>query len=239
MKKLLFGILKLPFFIIKCIMKIILWLLKHLFGFLFGWIPDLNENMSGEDFEEYVQAVLIRNGYKKVSLTKRSGDYGIDILAYKKGELYAFQCKFYQKPVGVSAVQQASAGCLYYNADRAIVVTNQRFTSQAYALAATNQVELWDGDHLEKLKRKANSHSLFHRFSYTNDEHEYAPVLTVLLESGYASDDLLIKKCSYTQSRAHYILEDLEFYGLVSTCNEYGEREIYFDDIDEAIHCLH
>lgn len=145
-------------------LKCIMWILKKVFGWIFGWIPDLDERMSGEQFEEYVQAVLMRNGYKDVTLTKRSGDFGVDILAKYKGESYAIQCKLYSRPVGVAAIQQAYTGCEYYGCDIPVVVTNQRFTSQAITLARSNGVELWDGERLKHLKRKANSRSLLRRY---------------------------------------------------------------------------
>lgn len=161
--KIIVWILKIPIYLLKWIGHFILFILKCLFGFLFGWIPDFDERMSGEEFEQYVQEILKRNGYKHVELTKRSGDYGVDILAQYKGEYYAFQCKKYAKPVGVAAVQQAYSGCQYYECDQAVVVTNHRFTAQAIALAQTNDVILWDGEKLDQLKRKANRRSLIHK----------------------------------------------------------------------------
>ena len=145
MKKCIIFILKIPFLLIKYILCFIKWILKMLFGWIFGWIPDFDERMSGEEFEEYVKEILKRNGFKSLELTKRSGDYGVDILGKYQGESYAIQCKKYAKPVGVAAVQQAYSGCQYYECDCAVVVTNHRFTAQAIALAHTNQVELWDG----------------------------------------------------------------------------------------------
>lgn len=240
MMKIFRFILKIPFYILKGIVKIILMILQMIFGFLFGWIPDINDRMSGEEFEQYVQEVLKRNGYKHVKLTKRSGDYGIDILAEYKGKDFAFQCKFYHKPVGVSAVQQAYSGCQYYECDQAVVVTNHRFTAQAIALAQTNDVILWDGDYLERLKRKANARSLFHRKKDLTalPIHPYQPVIEVLLEHGYASIELLEECLHYSEEKAFYILDDLEFHDLISEMDEYGHRELYFTSYEDVIHQL-
>ena len=227
-------LLKILFFFIK----IIWWILKHILGWIFGWIPDLKKNMSGQQFEEYVQEILKRNGYKHVQLTKRTGDYGIDILADKKGVHYAIQCKYYSKPVGVSAVQQAYSGCQYYECDEAIVITNHSFTNQAHALASSNGVRLWDGKKLDQMKVKANSRSLFYRFSHQDVDHPYQEILQLLLEEGYACDELLYEKYHIPLAKAYYILDELEFYNLVSCEDEYGMRELYFASIEEALELL-
>lgn len=236
--KIIVWILKIPIYLLKWIGHFILFILKCLFGFLFGWIPDFDERMSGEEFEQYVQEILKRNGYKHVELTKRSGDYGVDILAQYKGEYYAFQCKKYAKPVGVAAVQQAYSGCQYYECDQAVVVTNHRFTAQAIALAQTNDVILWDGEKLDQLKRKANRRSLIHK-SYDEkeivDNDFYEEVIGFLLDSGYASTKLLMDHFGYSEEKSFAILEDFAFHDLVSEEDDLGIREIYFLTVEEVI----
>ncbi|MEG0367537.1 MAG: restriction endonuclease [Coprobacillus sp.] len=234
-------LLKAPYLMIKGVFKFILFVLKHIFGFLFGWIPDFDERMSGEEFESYVKELLVRNGYKKVQLTKRSGDYGIDILATYKNQTYAIQCKKYSKPVGVAAVQQAYTGCEYYGYDIPVVVTNYRFTAQAIALGESNGVLLWDNQELNRLKRKANAHSLFHRKYHDNSQKAfpYESVIDLLVKEGYASNDLLMKHFHYSQEKAFYILEDLQFYDLVSKEDHLGIRDLYFLNKEDAIAIIH
>lgn len=230
------GILKLPIYIIKYLFRFLLYIINHIFGFLFGFIPDFDERMSGEDFEKYVKELLIRNHYKKVELTKRSGDYGIDILATYKHRRYALQCKKYAKPVGVAAIQQAYTGCVYYGYDIPVVVTNNRFTSQAIALAKSNGVLLWDRDELMRLKRKANSRALFHRKYREVEETDfrYESIIDLLLEQGYASNQLLMDNFDYSKDKAFYILEDLEYYNLISKEDHLGIRDLYFENKNEA-----
>lgn len=239
MKRCLYFVLKIPFYFIKSILSIIKWILKKIFGFLFGWIPDFDECMSGEDFELYVKEILVRNGYKNVQLTSRSGDYGIDILAEHKGVKYAIQCKKYAKPVGVAAIQQAYTGCEYYGYDNAVVVTNNHFTHQAIQLSQNNDVILWDGDILNKLKKKANSKSIFRKPYHEEVDIvlPYDKVITLLLEHGYASTILLVEHLGYTTHKAFYILEDLEFRDLVSKADHMGIRDLYFISYEEA--CEH
>lgn len=231
-------IFKLIGFIIRLLLKFICRILESLFGFFFGWIPDLDERMSGEMFEDYVKEILKRNGYKKVKLTKRSHDYGIDILAELKGETYAFQCKLYSKPVGVAAVQQVYAGYVYYDCDYAVVVTNQTFTRQAIALAESNGVLLWDGHKLNQLKRKANARALFHRYKEDESIHPYQEVIQLLLKEGYGSNDLLMDHLGYSEHKAYYVLEDLEFHDLVSSEDDLGIRDLYFDNYQDAMSYL-
>lgn len=228
-------------FIFRCLGWIV-GFIGHLFGFLFGslfgWIPRLKKHMTGVEFEEYVYEILKRSGYKHVRLTPQSGDYGIDILATYRGVHYAFQCKYYSKPVGVSAIQQAYSGCEYYDCDEAIVVTNQTFTRQAYALANSNGVILWDGEKLAKMRRIANRHAFFYRFRHKEVLHPYADILQVILEAGYASSDLLYQQCHIDLSRIDYILDDLEFYDIVSSEDEYGLREVYISSVEEGLQLL-
>lgn len=228
-------------FLIRCLGWIICLIgriLGWMIGTLFGWIPRLKKHMTGEEFEEYIYEILKRSGYKNVTLTQRTGDYGIDIIASYKNVRYAFQCKYYSKPVGVSAIQQAYSGCEYYECDVAIVVTNQTFTRQAYALAKGNGVILWDGEKVQRMRRKANRHALFYRFHHLQQQHPYQDILEIIVDAGYASSDLLYQQTQMNLSRIDYILDDLEFYDIVSSEDEYGLREVYISSVDEGMRLL-
>lgn len=54
------------------------------------------------------------------------------------------QAKRYSKSVGIKAVQEALGAVKHYNASKAIVITNSKFTQDARELADSNDVELWD-----------------------------------------------------------------------------------------------
>ena len=68
--------------------------------------------MEGHDFEYFCADLLEDHGFKSVEVTRGSGDYGVDVLAEKEGVTYAVQCKRYDGPVGVKAVQECGAGLL-------------------------------------------------------------------------------------------------------------------------------
>ena len=119
--------------------------------FLIGKELEKIDNMDGLAFEEYCAKLLETIGYTNVEVTKSSGDQGIDILAKSGNTSYGFQCKNYSKPVGNSSVQEAHAGCSFYNLDKTIVFTNNYFTISAKNIAKETNVSLWDRDVLVEL----------------------------------------------------------------------------------------
>ena len=100
--------------------------------------------MNGHKFEYKCAQMLRRKGFHHVEVTKRSGDQGVDIIAYKHFSKYAVQCKYYSYPVGNKAVQEVYAGGKYYDCDHCIVMTNGTFTKAAISAANKLEVKLWD-----------------------------------------------------------------------------------------------
>lgn len=107
--------------------------------------------MEGHDFEYYCADLLRANGYTHVEVTRGSGDFGADILCMQGDVTIAVQCKCWDGPVGVSAVQEIYAGKDYYGRMVGIVMTNQYFTAPAREIAARLNVILWDRDAMEQL----------------------------------------------------------------------------------------
>jgi hypothetical protein len=107
--------------------------------------------MEGHMFEYAIADLLFHNGFRDVSVTQGSVDYGIDIFARRKNVKYAIQCKRWKSSVGIKAVQEAISGAEFYHCDAAAVITNSTFTPQAMKLAKTTAVRLWGRDFLEKL----------------------------------------------------------------------------------------
>jgi restriction system protein len=119
------------------------------------------KTMTGVEFEERLWLLFKDLGYE-VKPTPRTGDFGADLLLFKAGVKIAVQAKRYSKPVGTEAVQEVVASKSIYGCNLALIVTNASFTKQARELAQVNQVELWDGERLEKeltrVVRNQNSH---------------------------------------------------------------------------------
>lgn len=101
------------------------------------------DNINGHQYEYECAKRLRQHGFTRVSVTKGSGDQGIDVIAYGNGKKYGIQCKYYSSPVGNSAIQEAYAGAKYYNCDVAVVMTNNIFTKSAIELSQTTGVLLW------------------------------------------------------------------------------------------------
>ena len=109
------------------------------------------DSMEGHDFERFCADLLKARGFLEVEVTKGSGDFGVDILAEKDGISYAFQCKRYDEPVGVKAVQEIYAGRDYYDRQVGVVMTNQYFTAPAVEAARKLKILLWDRGYLEEM----------------------------------------------------------------------------------------
>ena len=114
-------------------------------------VADQFEEMEGHEFEYYCADLLRKKGFLEVEVTKGSGDYGVDVLAEKDGITYAIQCKCYQTPVGVRAVQEAYAGRDYYDRMVGVVMTNQYFTAPAVDAARKLKILLWDRGYLDSM----------------------------------------------------------------------------------------
>ena len=110
--------------------------------------------MEGHEFEYYCADLLRRAGFLEVEVTRGSGDYGVDILAELGGVTYAVQCKRYDGPVGVKAVQEIYAGRDYYDRMVGVVMTNQYFTRPAVEVAQKLKILLWDRGYLESMQEE-------------------------------------------------------------------------------------
>src|SRR5437016_1663346 len=103
--------------------------------------------MPGHVFEHYVARLLEHQGFK-ATVTKGSGDMGIDIVAHKDSTHYAVQCKRYNGNIPRNAVSDAVAGKQHYRCGEAMVVTNRFFTPGAKQLAKSTRCVLVDRETL-------------------------------------------------------------------------------------------
>ncbi len=110
--------------------------------------------MQGYEFENFLKVMFFYLGYDAL-VTKRSGDYGADLVLKKDGKRLVVQAKRYNNSVGVKAVQEVVSAKVHYSADEAMVVTNSRFTAEAEQLASENGVIMLDRLELTSLIREA------------------------------------------------------------------------------------
>jgi hypothetical protein len=112
-----------------------------------GW-----RDLRGVMFEDFLQEVLVANGYT-VERTPKSGDRGVDLIALKGNVRIAVQAKGYAGNVGNDAIQQAYTGMAIYRCHRCVVITNSEFTRQAREDAAHVGCQLIDGATIPDLIR--------------------------------------------------------------------------------------
>lgn len=121
------------------------------------------DRMTGEQFEEFLNAHFEAQGYK-VELTPKTADYGIDLVCRRRQGIagkappdiirsnnIVVQAKRYSGKVGISAVQEVIGGMRYYDCPVGLVVTNNYFTPNAWELAKRSDVILWDRKRLEEV----------------------------------------------------------------------------------------
>lgn len=109
--------------------------------------------MEGYEFENYLKTMFFYAGFD-VEVTKKSRDFGADLVLKKDNAIVVVQAKRYNKAVGMKAVQEILASAPHYMATEAWVVTNSYFTDQAEQLAKENRVRLLDRDELIEMSKE-------------------------------------------------------------------------------------
>lgn len=115
---------------------------------------DIIDNLNGMQFESYLAELLKIEGFYSIQVTKGSGDYGVDIIANKDKQRYAFQCKRYSKKVGPKPIGEVLRGMKMYNCSKGVVITNNYFTEQTKKEAIVCNIELWDRNKIISILRK-------------------------------------------------------------------------------------
>lgn len=133
-----------------------IWLYHHHFQYRDLQMEQV-DLMEGPEFEEFCAYLLKRNGFKRISLTKWSGDQGIDVIGTKKKETVGFQCKRYTGFVGNKAVQEVWAGQNFYKLDHSAVITNSEFSPSARELAEQLDIMLIDRSRLKRMMHRLPS----------------------------------------------------------------------------------
>jgi len=104
-------------------------------------LAQFSDNLTPSEYEAFCAQALREHGWD-ARVTKQSRDQGVDVVASREGLRVVVQCKLYNGPVGNKAVQEVSAGRAHEQADYGVVVSNNRYTASAVALAKTNGVLL-------------------------------------------------------------------------------------------------
>lgn len=111
------------------------------------------DSLSGVEFENLLKELFEKQGYGVV-MTKKSHDYGADLILKKRGETTVVQAKCYGKNIGIKAVQEIISARKHYRADKMFVATNRYFSKDAMVLASEHGVILIDRDVVTNLVRE-------------------------------------------------------------------------------------
>ncbi len=121
---------------------------------LIEYFPDKRieiDSLGAFEFEVFISKLFKKMGYQ-VEVTPKSGDFGVDVVAWNSTEKVAIQAKKYSSnhKVGNREVQQLLGAMQFKNvmADKGILVTSSSFTRPAFQQAEGNPVELWDKNKL-------------------------------------------------------------------------------------------
>jgi|GEM_PF-3463289 len=110
----------------------------------------LDDIVDPYEYEECIADEFNALGWE-CRLTSGSGDQGADVIAEKQGLRLIIQCKLYSSPVGNKAVQEVAAAKAFYKGNRAVVISNNDFTTSAKQLADSLGVKLIHHSQIEKL----------------------------------------------------------------------------------------
>lgn len=132
----------------------------------------INE-MSGFDFEKIILALLLKMGFD-ASITKASGDGGIDIIAYCNQDFfegkYIIQCKRWNGSIGEPVLRDLYGVLTSERANKGILITNSNFTTAAINFASNKPLELIDGQKLINLLIKHNMTDLIDNCNINDDD---------------------------------------------------------------------
>lgn len=117
---------------------------------------EISRVLTGEDYERYIQNCVENEGFL-ANLTPTTGDQGCDLIVQTRHGKVAVQCKYYSSKVGNQAVQEISAGKVFYNCSYAVVVSNAGYTTSARRLSHSLGVFLCNEDSLIALLKEIDA----------------------------------------------------------------------------------
>ncbi len=123
----------------------------------FGRVQTLAQMLALDpaEFEIWIGMMFQLNGFR-VRNTQYSGDHGVDIeVSRPPVNTGLVQCKRYRGTVGERVVRELYGTLIHERGDRAWLATTGAISRQAREWAAGKPIELWDGQKLVELARRA------------------------------------------------------------------------------------
>ncbi|MDR8394331.1 restriction endonuclease [Aliifodinibius sp. S!AR15-10] len=125
---------------------------NNIVDILESYYPERFQNLSPIDFEGLIK-FLLQEKYAKAELTKASGDFGADVIAYSpsQGKIIC-QVKRYNKGnrVGNKYINDCIGAIEYYNGNKGLVITTSSYTRSAKEIANRANIELWNWNKLSE-----------------------------------------------------------------------------------------
>lgn len=123
-------------------------------------------------FEEVVAELFEKMGYNSI-VTKKTGDYGIDVIAKKDVEVIAIQVKLFNigNNVGNNYVQKllGSMQMSDVQATKSILITSSDFTVSAIEQGKNLPIEFWNGSTIKQYMEKYFNDEVIFKFQKDND----------------------------------------------------------------------
>jgi len=108
------------------------------------------DKMTGFEFEQFLSTLFKKFDYT-TTVTKKSGDFGCDVILEKGFDRIAVQAKRSDSKVSLRAVQEIVASLKKYDARMGVVIANTKFTKSARQLAKVNDVTMINRNALLRL----------------------------------------------------------------------------------------
>lgn len=94
--------------------------------------------LEGRDFEQWIHAVLERDGLR-VDRTRPGSDFGVDLIAHFEGHRVGIEAKRRRDSVSNGVVRSVLAGATFHGCDFAAIVTPAKFTKSARLQASRSR----------------------------------------------------------------------------------------------------
>ncbi len=117
------------------------------------------EGVSGWEFERVVGELFKKFGYT-VSVTKGSGDEGIDLFLEKEGLRAGVQCKRWKTMIGQRVIREFYGSLMHAELQKGFVITTNRFSKAAKDFVREKPIVLIDREELRRIILEDLSESL-------------------------------------------------------------------------------
>lgn len=111
------------------------------------------QSLSGVQFEKEL-AELFKLANYNVSLTKSSGDRGIDIILTYDSQITIVQCKAHKNQVGPAIAREIFGALIDSKSDSAILAATNGFSKGVYEFCKDKNIDLWDINRIIEFKRQ-------------------------------------------------------------------------------------